>query len=228
MAPPRMVRRLVAMASPSSSAAPPRRKDGRARRQEIVDAAAAIALDEGLSAISARRVARRADIPSGLVTHYFATIEELTATAFVQVVSAERDDIRARARQAPSALAQLQTTIAAYVDPGRDPIGLLWLDAWRQAADRPGLRAAVIDQMERDVADMQEIIATGIASGEFRTDDAPAVVAMRILALLDGQTAASAIRTALGDSTLDYPAVEHLLIVTAERELGLAPGVLNL
>lgn len=196
------------------------------RRQEIIDAAAAIALDDGLSAISARRVATRADIPSGLVTHYFASIEELTSAAFVQLVTAEREGIGDRTRNLGSAVERLRATIAAYVDPGRDRLALLWLDAWRQAADHAVLRTAVIQQMERDVVDMAEIITSGTTSGVFHADDEPTTVAMRILALLDGQTAASAIRTALAESTLDYPAVEHLLIVTAERELGLAAGTL--
>jgi AcrR family transcriptional regulator len=196
------------------------------RRQEIIDAAAAIALDDGLSAISARRVATRADIPSGLVTHYFASIEELTSAAFVQLVTAEREGIGDRTRNLGSAVERLRATIAAYVAPGRDRLALLWLDAWRQAADHAVLRTAVIQPMERDVVDMAEIITSGTTSGVFHADDEPTTVAMRILALLDGQTAASAIRTALAESTLDYPAVEHLLIVTAERELGLAAGTL--
>ena len=204
-----------------------RRKTPADRRQEIIDAAAAIALTETLNAITARRVATYVGVGYGLVTHYFSAIDELVAAAFSQVVATERLAIAQRVGHLPTATERLRETIAAYTSPTRDPLSLLWLDAWRQAADRPVVRTAVVRQMELDLTDMTAIIEGGSANGEFRLQDAPSVVAMRILALLDGQVAASAVRSALADSSLDYPAVEGLLAASTERELGLPHGTLR-
>lgn len=186
-----------------------------------------MALSEGLSKITARRVASVIGVQPGLVTHYFAAIDELISAAFRQLATTEREKIGNRAQTEATSIGQIQVAIASYTTAERDPMGLLWLDAWRQAADRPLLRQAVIEQMELDVSDMEHTITAGAASGEFRLKESPSVVATRILSLLDGQTVASAIRSALTDSALDYPAVEVLLMATAERELGLPEGTLS-
>ncbi|MGN6762441.1 MAG: TetR family transcriptional regulator [Leifsonia sp.] len=215
------------MSTLQSATSSARRKPPADRRQEIIDAASAIALEEGLTGITARRVAGYIGVGSGLVTHYFSGIDELVSAAFSQVVSTERDAISEKVAELPTATERLRATIACYTTPSRDPLGLLWLDAWRQAADRPAIRAAVVEQMELDLADMKATIEAGAASGEFDLQDPSSVVAMRVLALLDGQVAASAVRGALVESSLDYPAVEGLLAATTERELGLPAGALS-
>ncbi len=203
-----------------------RRKVREDRRQEIIDTACTLAITDGLAGITARRVARLIGVQSGLVTHYFPAIEDLITAAFVQLASRERGQIADRVGRMPSAIDQLRTAIAAYTAPSRDPMGLLWLDAWRQAAGRSLLRDAVIQQMELDVSHLEAIIRTGSERGEFTIRDTASAVAMRILALLDGQAVSCAIRGALAHSSLNYPAVEELLIGTAERELGLPAGTL--
>lgn len=200
-----------------------RRKDPEDRRREIVKAAAALGLKEGLGRVTARRVAERIGVRSGLVMHYFSTVDALITAAFTQLADAERITLNRAMEQQPTCTAQVLTVLRAYTDSTRDEMGLLWLDAWRQAADRPMLRQAVINQMERDVETLEAAITVGVDAGEFKVD-APARAAIRILALLDGQVAASAIRTALSESSLDYPAVQEMLFATAERELGVRPG----
>lgn len=204
----------------------PRRKDREDRRQEIIDAAAEIGLSAGLASITARRVAGRIGVQFSLVTHYFTPIDELIAAAFTQLASAERAMVMNRSDGEPTPTGRMRFCLAAYTTPSRDPMGLLWLDAWRQSADRPRLREAVIRQMEQDVTAMEQVIAAGVATGEFQVTDS-SVAAIRILALLDGQAAVSAIRTALTESSLKYPAVEEMVFATAERELGLASGALT-
>lgn len=217
----------LSMSTLQPATGPVRRKQAADRRQEIIDAACTIALSDGLAGITARRVAAVVSVGSGLVTHYFSAIDELVAAAFSQVVAEERSAISQKVADLPTATERLRQTIAAYTTSARDPLSLLWLDAWRQAADRPAVRAAVVEQMELDLSDMEALIETGAASGEFDLQDPASVVAMRILALLDGQVAASAVRSALENSSLDYPAVEGLLTASTERELGLPPGSLG-
>lgn len=47
------------------------------RRAEILDAAVAVAKDQGFSNITRDAIAARADVVGGLVTHYFGTILNL-------------------------------------------------------------------------------------------------------------------------------------------------------
>ncbi|WP_423058579.1 TetR family transcriptional regulator [Brevibacterium linens] len=211
-----------------NSSAPTRRKDRSTRRQEILDAGCRIALSEGLSGITARRVASEAGIKSGLITYYFPSMDGLMGDAFSQVTAMERRELEAHANQGRTALERMRRTMAVNLDPSRDSIARLWLDAWRQAADRPILREVVIREMELDVADMEELVRAGVEANEFRIVDSPAKVAIRILALLDSQTVSSTVRTALSQSTLDYPVVSDMLVAHTERELGVAPGSLRL
>lgn len=59
----------------------PRQERGRRRRTAIVGAAAELALEAGLAAVSHRAVARRAGVPLGSTTYYFATLDELLGEA---------------------------------------------------------------------------------------------------------------------------------------------------
>ncbi|QNE35349.1 TetR/AcrR family transcriptional regulator [Leifsonia shinshuensis] len=213
------------MAQTTAAATQVRRKEREDRRQEILETSAAIALSEGLGRVTARRVAERVGVRPGLVTHYFAAVDELLASAFSLLVIADREALNERASEHSTPIAQMKAILAAYTSSDRDRMGLLWLDAWRQAADRQQLREAVIAQMELDNVNLAGVIDAGITSGDFNVSGSR-VAAMRILALLDGQVAASAVRVALAGSSLDYPAVEEMVVAGAERELGLAPGTL--
>lgn len=209
--------------SEASPALAVRRKDPKDRKKEIVEVAASLGLEEGLGRITARRVAEKVGVRPGLVMHYFSTADELIAASFAHLAAAERNAVASAATEESSCTAQIRTMLRAYTDPSRDGMGLLWLDAWRQAADRAMVREAVIEQMEQDVAQLEGIISTGVATGEFEVAS-PSRAAIRILALLDGQATASAIRAALAGSSLDYPAVREMLFETAARELGVSPG----
>lgn len=54
---------------------------GRNRREALTRAAAQIVLDEGFDAVSHRSVARRAGVPLGSTTYYFASLDDLLAAA---------------------------------------------------------------------------------------------------------------------------------------------------
>ncbi|HEY1105549.1 MAG TPA: TetR family transcriptional regulator [Agromyces sp.] len=193
------------------------------RRDELLDAAVALAFDDGLGKITARRVAARVGVAQGLVTHYFGSIDELLAAAFERAAEAERDELDPRPSSDP--VADMRRVLGFYVSHDRDPAALLWLDAWRESAHRPAVRQAVIRQMEGDVADLDAIIEAGIASGAF--PEASAKSPMRIIALVDGLAANAAVRAGLDEPTLDYANVTDFVFATAERELGLPPGALQ-
>lgn len=185
------------------------------RRAEMIEAAAAIALSEGLDKLTAKRVAAATGVFPGLVSHYF-TADELVAAAFGHTASAERDELYASAQSAGDPEQQVRRLLAAWLDPARDAVSLLWIDAWQASRRRPALRDEVAAQMNEDIRRLGQLIARGIDSGQFRADDAESA-AMRIMSLVDGLSVQAAVR-----GVLDYGDVRTLVTAVAEQILGLA------
>jgi AcrR family transcriptional regulator len=197
-----------------------RRKPAGERLAEIVVTAAAIAVAEGLDRVTAKRVAAELGVFPGLVSHYFATADELVATAFAHAAAAEREQIFGRAEQAGLPVDQIRRLLHGWLHQDRDPVSLLWLDAWQASRRRPALMTEVGRQMTADLDRLSAIIAGGAATGDFPVGD-PAEPALQILSLIDGLSVQAATR-----QTIDYTAVRSMVIATAERLLGLPPATL--
>jgi AcrR family transcriptional regulator len=197
-----------------------RRKNAHDRRIEIVASASAIALADGLSSLTLRRVAAELGVFPGLVNHYFPSVDELVAAAFGHAASAELAEIFAGLDTGP-ALERLQHFLATVTGEHRDGVSLLWLDAWQGSRHRPALRAEVVRQMLAWRQRLGGLLAEGARSREFRVPDAGSA-ADRILAVIDGLSIQAAVR-----SSIDYGVVRALVWSTAERELGLAAGALR-
>lgn len=194
---------------------------------EILTAAADLAVEEGLTRITARSVAERVGVRAGLVIHYFGAVDDLIAEAFALAAARERGRILSRAGRLGSSVSRMRFILESYTSPSWDPVGLLWLDAWREARERPALRCSVLEQMELDVDSFRALIEEGVAEGVFRVDDTEGA-AIRILGVLDGQVAASAVRVALTQSRLDFSVLGRMVFALAEDELGLEAGALRL
>jgi AcrR family transcriptional regulator len=198
-----------------------RRKPASERLAEIVDTAAAIAVAEGLDRVTAKRVATELGVFPGLVSHYFATADELVATAFAHAAASEREQIFGHAVLADRPVDRIRRLLTAWLHQDRDPVSLLWLDAWQASRRRPALLAEVGRQMNADLERLSAVIADGIAAGDFEIDDARQP-ALQILSLIDGLSVQAATR-----QTLDYAPVRAMVTATAERLLALPPGTLT-
>jgi AcrR family transcriptional regulator len=190
------------------------------RRAEIVEAGAAIALTEGLGKLTAKRVATRIGVFPGLVDHYF-TADELVAAAFARTVAGERDLLFGVAESLDDPEGQLRCLLTSWLRSERDPVSLLWLDAWQASRYRPALRDEVITQMREDIRRLTQLIQRGIDSGQFRTAD-PESAAMRILSLIDGLSVQAAVR-----GVLDYAGIRSLVTKVTEQIFGLVAGSLD-
>jgi AcrR family transcriptional regulator len=197
-----------------------RRKPASERLAEIIEAAAAIAVAEGLDRVTAKRVAAELGVFPGLVSHYFATADELVATAFAHAAASEREQIFGHAVLAERPVDRIRRLLQAWLHRDRDPVSLLWLDAWQASRRRPALMAEVGRQMTADLDRLSAVIADGIAAGDFEIGDA-AQAALQILSLIDGLSVQAATR-----QTLDYAPVGAMVIATTERLLALPPGTL--
>ena len=191
------------------------------RRQEIIAAASRVAVGEGLERVTAKRVAEELGVVPGLINHYFGSVDDLVAAAFGHSAEAERAVVFGAVSAGAGALDELNRLLAGFLQPDRDPVSLLWLDAWQASRRRPALLTEVVRQMEADTAQLAILITRGIESGHFITVDAEAT-ALRIMALIDGLSIQAATR-----AQIDYSAVADLVVSTIQSELGLAPGELT-
>src|SRR5689334_14121102 len=100
---------------PQSAARPPqpaaRRKAPAQRRAEVIEAAAAIAVRDGLDKVTAKRVAAAIGVRPGLVDHYF-TADQLVAAAFAYAATAESDGIFEEAAALPDPAGQVRYLLA--------------------------------------------------------------------------------------------------------------------
>jgi AcrR family transcriptional regulator len=190
-----------------------RRKAPAQRRAEMIEAASAIAVRDGLDKVTAKRVAAAIGVRPGLVDHYF-TADQLVAAAFAHAASAESDEVFGEAEAIPDAPGQIRHLLATWLSTGHDPLSLLWIDAWQASRHRPALRDEVTDQMARDIDRLTVIIQGGADRGEFTTAE-PTVAAGQIFSLVDGLSVQAAIR-----GTIEYTYSQALVAVVTETILG--------
>ncbi|MFH8341866.1 TetR/AcrR family transcriptional regulator [Streptomyces sp. AM6-12] len=197
------------------------RKDPAARRAEIVDTAAAIALAEGLECITLRRVAEELAVRPGLISHYFPSAEELVAEAFGSAATGELDRLLPAGPHDGTPLERLARFLGHTSGEAYDAISRLWLNARHLSRYRPPLRDRVALQEADWRARLEGLIQDGVAAGEFRTGD-PLAVALQILVVLDG------LSVDVNTVSPELPAaVVRMAHRTAEHELGLDEGALT-
>lgn len=187
----------------------------------MVDAAASVALAEGLEGITLRRIGERLDVRPGLVGHYFPVVDELVAEAFGQVVGAELDTLVPPGRAGDTPVERLARFFALAAGEGHDALSRLWINARHLSRYRPVLRDRVGCQETQWRGRLAQLIRDGVGSGHFRTAD-PCASAVQILVVLDGLAAHANTETGISPGS-----VNRLAAATAERELGLADGTLS-
>jgi len=131
------------------------------------------------------------------------------------VATDERDQMFAALESEPDPLTKIRRLVADLLQADRDPISLLWLDAWQASRHRPTLRGEVASQMNEDIRGLAELIQRGVDGGQIRVDE-PASAAVQIFALADGLSVQAAIR-----GLVDYADMQTLISGFVEQILGL-------
>ncbi|WP_406056793.1 TetR family transcriptional regulator [Streptomyces sp. NBC_01077] len=197
------------------------RKTPEARRAEIVETAARVALTEGLECVTLRRIAEELAVRPGLISHYFPSAEDLVGEAFSVAATGELDSLLPAERPHGTPTQYLARYFALSAGEAYDDISRLWINARHLSRYRPVLRDRVAEQELASDDRLEQLIREGVERGEFRTDD-PRATAIQILVVLDGLGA-----HANTDRSNRPEAVLRLPLTTAERELGLPPGSLT-
>ena len=187
------------------------------RRQAIVDAALAVALRKGIATTTVRDVAIEMGTSSGLVHHYFDSMDDVLAAAFAQAAGHDLAAAQLRLKAAVGSRAKLMAFFDGYARAEDDQAFQLWLDAWAEATRRPALGAT---SKKLNVAWQQLLARTiraGVVDGSWTCAD-PGATAWRVLSLLDGL----ALQSVAHGNTIKRSKVVEWSMRLAESELGLA------
>ncbi|KUL36480.1 TetR family transcriptional regulator [Streptomyces sp. NRRL F-4489] len=197
------------------------RKDPAARRAEIVEAAATVALTDGLECITLRRIGEDLDVRPGLISHYFPSAEELVAEAFGSAATGELDGLLPPAAPGETPTERMARFLARTAGEPYDAISRLWINARHLSRYRPLLRERVAAQEAAWRGRLSDLVREGVECGEFHAKD-PLMAAIWILVVLDGLGAHA------NTDTSEHPDESFLMVFpTAERELGLPEGSLR-
>jgi AcrR family transcriptional regulator len=192
------------------------------RRDAIVAAALAVARVKGLAATTVRDVATEMGTSSGLIHHYFESMDDVLAAAFARVAEADLERSATEMAAADRPLAALAAFFRTYAPADSDWAFQLWLDAWAEAARRPAIQETSRRLNLAWQALLEGTIRAGIATGDFVSLD-PAAAAWRILSLVDGLS----LQVVAHGTTIGRGDVARWAASAAELELGMAPGALG-
>jgi AcrR family transcriptional regulator len=191
------------------------------RREAIVDAALAVARRKGLAPTTVRDVALEMGTSSGLIHHYFESMDHVLAAAFERIAGQDLAETEALLERAGDPTGVIAEFLRSYAPVGDDWAFQLWLDAWAEASRRPVLREASSRLNLAWAALLERTIRAGLADGVFRCDD-PAAAAWRILSLVDGL----ALQVVAHGNVIERSDMLAWAATAAERELGLLAGSL--
>jgi AcrR family transcriptional regulator len=166
-------------------------------------------------------VAAEMGTSSGLIHHYFDSMDEVLAAAFEQVAGKDLVETEAILTEAGTPRAALAAFLSSYAPVGEDWAFQLWLDAWAEAARRPALRDASRRLNLAWAAMLERAIRDGVRKGDFSSAD-PSGAAWRILSLVDGL----ALQVVAHQTIVDRTDMLAWATAATERELDLPAGSL--
>lgn len=155
------------------------------RREELLRAAIGQIEVRGVAAVRIADVAAALGVSNALVLYHFSTKEKLVAAAFTYAAEDDLAHLRKLLGRRTSALRRLRAAVRWYAPTGQAKGWRLWIEGWAVALRDPALREVTRDLDKQWKAAITEVIAEGVAGGEFTCAD-PAGAALRLTALLDG------------------------------------------
>ncbi len=192
------------------------------RREAIVAATLTVLQRRGIAAVTVRDVAAELDVSSGLIHHYYDSMDELVAEAFARAARADLQETVDAVAAGRSPLERLRLFFDTYARADGDEGMQVWLDAWAEAARRPALQRTSRRLNQEWQALLASVITSGCAAGEMSCDD-PGAAAWRVLSLLDGLS----LQVVAHGDVLTAAQADAWSRDAAERELGLAAGTLT-
>ncbi|MGI5193356.1 TetR/AcrR family transcriptional regulator [Streptomyces sp. CA-288835] len=157
----------------------------RERREELLRAAVEQIEARGVAAVRIADVAAALGVSNALVLYHFSTKEKLVAAAFAYAAEGDLAHLRKLLARRTTAVRRLRSAVRWYAPTGQAKGWRLWIEGWSAALRDPGLREVTRDLDRQWKAALAEVIAEGVAAGEFHCPS-PMDTALRLTALLDG------------------------------------------
>lgn len=153
------------------------------RREAILQAAMRVALAEGFTAMTVRRIASEANVATGQVHHHFSSGGDLKAQAFVRLIRAllDADPLTAKASWRDKVSSMLGSDDRSF-----EPYIRLWREAQLIAMKDPDIKEAYILTMRMWHDETTAIICQGHEAQEFTLHDSAESIAWRLIALVCG------------------------------------------
>lgn len=198
----------------------PATPSNKARRNQMLHAAAELICERGFGETRIADVAKRANASSALVIYYFGTRDRLLVDALRYSEQNFYDSAEKMLTEVDSAHDRLSLLVRWTCVPENDgdvPGSWgLWFDLWAQAFRHPEVKQdrEELDARWRDM--IVSVITAGQATGEVRPVDARGF-AITFSALLDGLS----IQVALQDPELDPDTAYQIAMDYARQRLGL-------
>jgi AcrR family transcriptional regulator len=192
------------------------------RREELLRAAIEQIEARGVAAVRIADVASALGVSNALVLYHFSTKERLVADAFAFAAEGDLARLRKLLGRRTTALRRLRSAVRWYAPTGPAKGWRLWIEGWAVSLREPALRDVARDLDRRWKAALAEVIAEGVAAGEFRCPD-PAGTALRLTALLDGL----AVQLTSYDGAVSRARAQEWVEEALDRELGLGAQTLS-
>ncbi|MFG3261213.1 MULTISPECIES: TetR/AcrR family transcriptional regulator [Streptomyces] len=192
------------------------------RREDLLRAAIEQIEARGVAAVRIADVASALGVSNALVLYHFATKERLVADAFAFAAEADLARLRKLLGRRTTALGRLRSAVRWYAPTGPAKGWRLWIEGWAVSLREPALRDVARGLDRQWKAALAEVIAEGVAAGEFRCPD-PAGTALRLTALLDGL----AVQLTSYDGAVSRTRAQEWVEEALDRELGLGAQTLS-
>ncbi len=200
-----------------------RQKQSKDRHQEILEAAARVITDRGLSDTRISDIAERCGVSPGLILYYFESKDRLLVEALTyandKYYLAQSRDLRrlTTARERFERLIDLSVP-GLLPDFERLEEWALWIEIWVRALRDPALakEAEVLDRRWRQ--SIADIIKSGRETGEFPEGPDAEELGVQLGSLIDGM----AIQVLMNDPQLDPETMKRMCMDVAAKLIGFA------
>ncbi|MFE0701706.1 TetR/AcrR family transcriptional regulator [Streptomyces sp. NPDC058872] len=163
-----------------------RRRDGNVTQERMLEEAMAAIAEDGLASLTMAALAERLGTSGGHILYYFGSKDLLLLAALRWSEAALAEERRALLGRRTTAERKLDLFLRLYLPRGpRDPRWTLWIELWARTPGNAGLREAQVELDAAWQADLEALLAAGVARRRFAPLDAGAR-ASELLALLDG------------------------------------------
>ena len=154
----------------------------RVEAEDVLSAAAAVAFDAGLAAVTLESVAKWGGTSLAAVQRVEANEARLVAEVFTQIARAEFADTTRVVLACSSPVDQLRVLLQRIVELGEGELDSVWVDAWTLGVRNRLLGAAVQEQEAMWHRLLGGVLRRGVKSGEFRPVETD-LLADRLLAI---------------------------------------------